>query len=252
VKTQSSIEESSQEQVISVSVVVPTYHEVENLRPLVLRISAAMSQAKRPYEIVFVDDNSRDGTERAVQEMADLDYPVRLITRTGERDLSTAVIRGFSEAKGDTLICMDADLSHPPEAIPAILESLANPGVELVLGSRYVPGGSTSGHWGLRRWLNSKIATAMARPFTSVKDPMSGFFAIPKTIYENAAPLNPIGYKIALELIVKCNCSIIREVPIHFAQRKFGNSKLSATEQLKYLRHVARLLRFRYGKFIIK
>jgi len=249
VKAQSSIQESSRAKVCSVSIVVPTYHEVENLRPLVLRISGAMSQAKQPYEIIIVDDNSRDGTERAVKELVDLGYPVRLITRVGERDLSAAVLCGFSEAKGDMLICIDADLSHPPEAIPAILESLAKPGVELVLGSRYVLGGSTSGHWGLRRWLNSKIATALARPFTSVKDPMSGFFAIPRTIYENAAPLNPIGYKIALELIVKCNCSIIREVPIHFAQRQFGNSKLSVTEQLKYLRHVARLLRFRYRKF---
>ena len=232
------------------SIVVPTYHEVENLRPLVTRISGAMSEAQLPYEIIVVDDDSRDGIHRAVKELNKLGYPVRLITRVGERDLSSAVIRGFSEASGDTFICMDADLSHPPEAIPGILQCLAKPGIEFVLGSRYVPGASTDEQWGLLRRINSKIATVLARPFTSVNDPLSGLFAIPRTVYENAAPLNPIGYKIALELIVKCNCSRIREVPIHFAPRRFGKSKLSFTEQLKFLRHISRLLRFRCRKFL--
>src|SRR5688572_8465243 len=99
---------------------------------------------------------------------------------------------------------------------------------------------------GLLRWVNSKIATALARPLTSVKDPMSGFFAIRRTVYERAAPLSPVGYKIALELIVKCNCSMIREVPIRFAQRQFGESKLSLAERFNYLRHLSRLLRFKY------
>jgi dolichol-phosphate mannosyltransferase len=231
----------------SVTIVIPTYREVENLRPLVIRISEAMSKAKGSYEIIFVDDDSRDGTDRIVGELSEFGYPVRLITRIGERGLSSAVIRGFSEANGQVFVCLDADLSHPPEAIPRLLECLADTGVDLVLGSRYVPGGSTDEHWGLLRWVNSKMATALARPLTSVKDPMSGFFAIRRTVYERAAPLNPVGYKIALELIVKCNCSIIREVPIRFAQRQFGESKLSLGERFNYLRHLSRLLRFKYG-----
>jgi dolichol-phosphate mannosyltransferase len=234
----------------SVTVVVPTYHEVENLRPLVMRISGALSKTKRPYEVIVVDDDSRDGTDQAVRELNDLGYPIRLITRVGERGLSSAVIRGFSEANGETLICMDADLSHPPEAIPRIVECLGEPGTDLVLGSRYAPGGSTDEQWSLLRRINSKIATALARPFTSVKDPMSGFFAIPKTVYEKSAPLNPIGYKIALELIVKCECCVIREIPIYFAHRQFGESKLSLTERLNYLRHLNRLWRFKYKKFL--
>jgi dolichol-phosphate mannosyltransferase len=234
----------------SVSVVVPTYHEVENLRPLVMRVSAAMSKAKRPYEIIVVDDDSRDGTNQAISELNDHGYPIRLITRVGERGLGSAVIRGFSEANGETLVCIDADLSHPPEAIVTMLKCLGQPGVDFVLGSRYVLGGSTDEQWGLWRWINSKIAIALARPFTSVKDPMSGFFAIPKTVYESAAPLNPVGYKIALELIVKCNCSLIREIPIHFAQRQFGASKLCFTERLNYLRHLTRLFRFKYSNFV--
>lgn len=110
----------------------------------------------------------------------------------GERGLSSAVSRGFSEANGETLICLNADLSHPPEAIPTILQCLDETGVDFVLGSRYVPGGSTDEHWGLLRLVNSKIATALARPLISVKDPMSGFFSIWRTVYKRAAPLSPI------------------------------------------------------------
>ena len=234
----------------SVSVVVPTYQEVQNLRPLVMRINGAMRKAKRSYEIIVVDDDSRDGTDRAVKELRELGHPIRLITRVGERGLSSAVIRGFSEANGEALVCLDADLSHPPEAIPMMLERFGETRVDFVIGSRYVPGGSTDEGWGPMRWINSKVATALARPLTSLKDPMSGFFSIPKTVYEKAAPLNPIGYKIALELIVKCNCSNIREIPIHFAQRQFGESKLSLAERMNYLRHLSRLLgfKFKYGR----
>jgi dolichol-phosphate mannosyltransferase len=233
----------------SVTVIVPTYREVENLRPLLIRLSAAMSTMKRSYEVIVVDDNSRDGTDQAIGELNAAGYPVRLITRVDERDLSSAVIRGFSEARGDVLICMDADLSHPPEAIPKLVECLADPCIDFALGSRYVPGGSTDRSWGTLHWLNSKIATLLARPFTSVKDPMSGFFAIPRTVYHKAASLDPVGYKIALELIVKCDCAAIREVPIHFGQRRFGKSKSSLAERLKYLRHLSRLLHFKF-KFL--
>jgi dolichol-phosphate mannosyltransferase len=229
----------------SVTIVVPTYQEVENLRPLLARISAAMSGARQAYEVIIVDDNSGDGIDAAVEHLHSEGYPVRLITRFGERDLSSAVIRGFSEASGDILVCLDADLSHPPEAIPLLLERLTTARSDFVLGSRYVPGGSTDEQWGVVRWLNSRIATLLAKPFTRVKDPMSGFFAIPRSVYQSAAPLNPVGYKIALELMVKCRCSAISEIPIHFAQRRFGRSKLSLTERLNYLRHLGRLLGFK-------
>jgi dolichol-phosphate mannosyltransferase len=205
-----------------------------------------MSRTTRSYEIIVVDDDSGDGTAHAIAQWNERTCAVRLITRVGERDLSSAVLRGFSEARGEIFVCMDADLSHPPETIPALLLALDAPDVEFALGSRYVAGGSTDEQWGLWRRINSNVATALARPLTSVRDPMSGFFAIPRTIYERAASLDPIGYKIALELIVKCRCRGIREVPIHFAQRQFGKSKLFLPEQLKYLRHVFRLLRFRY------
>jgi dolichol-phosphate mannosyltransferase len=230
-----------------VSIVVPTYKEVENLRPLVGRVSQVMPAVGCPWEILIVDDDSRDGSDRVVAELAAEGLPVRLIVRVGRRGLSSAVIEGFQQARGDLLVCMDADLSHPPEAIPGMLECLKEGDVDFVIGSRYVPGGRTDESWGVFRWLNSKVATLLARPFTRVSDPMAGFFALPRSVFQQARELSPIGYKIALELIVKCACKNIREVPIHFVNRKFGASKLSLREQFNYLKHLKRLADFRYG-----
>jgi dolichol-phosphate mannosyltransferase len=224
-----------------VSIVVPTYREAENLPALVGRIGAVMAPLSCPYEIVIVDDDSKDGTDRVVADLAAAGRPVRLITRVGERGLSSAVLRGFREARGDILVCMDADLSHPPEAIPRLLACLADPAVDFVLASRYVAGGSTDERWGLLRWINSKVAALLARPFVSVRDPMSGFFALRRSVLSRAAELSPVGYKIGLELMVKCGCRCIREVPIHFALRRGGRSKLTFAEQINYLRHIRRL-----------
>lgn len=122
-------------------------------------------------------------------------------------------------------------------------------GADFVIGSRYVEGGATDEQWGFLRWLNSRAATLLARPFTSAQDPMSGFFALRRETFEQAAPLSPIGYKIGLELLVKCPCRRVHEIPIHFSQRHFGESKLSVKEQLRYLQHVRRLFVFKYGNW---
>jgi dolichol-phosphate mannosyltransferase len=202
-----------------------------------------------PYEIIVVDDDSRDGSDVVIAKLAGEGYPVRIITRVNERGLSSAVICGFQKARGHFLVCMDADLSHPPETIPHLLECLETSDNDFVIGSRYVSGGSTEETWGVFRWLNSKVATLLARPFTSVKDPMSGFFALPRSVFERAEKLSPVGYKIGLELIVKCSCKGICEIPIHFADRKYGESKLTFKEQLNYLRHIKRLADFKFGDF---
>jgi len=234
---------------VAVSIIVPTYGEAENLRLLVPQVCEAMTPTGQAFEIVVVDDVSGDDTEEVMAEHAAAGLPARLITRVDERGLSSAVIRGFQEAEGEMLVCMDADLSHPPEAVPRMIEALRKEGVDFVIGSRYVPGGSTDESWGLFRWLNSKVATLMARPFTKAKDPMAGFFALRRERFRNADRLSPVGYKIGLELIVKCNCKTIREVPIYFADRKLGESKLSFKEQLNYIRHVKRLADYKYGAF---
>ncbi|MCI0681478.1 MAG: glycosyltransferase family 2 protein [Gemmataceae bacterium] len=230
---------------LDVSVIVPTYREAENLPVLVPRIATALQEAQLTFEIVIVDDNSPDATPRVCADLA-ARFPVRLETRTTERGLSSAVMHGMNVARGDVLVCMDADLSHPPEKVPELVRTL-NEGADFVLGSRYVKGGATAEGWGLFRWLNSKVATLMAWPLTATSDPMAGFFAIGRDTFEAARNLDPIGYKIALELLVKCRCRDVREVPIHFENRLHGASKLSFQEQVNYLRHLKRLYEFKFG-----
>ncbi len=115
-----------------------------------------------------------------------------------------------------------------------------------MIGSRYTPGGGTDEDWGLLRQINSRVATWLARPLTRISDPMAGFFAIRRETFESAEELDPVGFKIALELIVKCRCQNVAEVPIQFHNRKHGESKLNLKEQLNYLRHLKRLYAFRW------
>ena len=160
------------------------------------------------------------------------------------------MVAGMDIAEGDLLVVMDADLSHPPERLPALIAALDDPDVDFVIGSRYVDGGGTDEDWGLLRYLNSKFATWLARPLTPAKDPMAGFFGVRrKTLQACRGSLNPVGYKIGLELIVKGPCRTIAEVPIQFHDRVHGQSKLSFREQLNYLRHLKRLYEFRYRNF---
>jgi dolichol-phosphate mannosyltransferase len=228
------------------SVIVPTYCEAKNLHILVPLIDNAVTHAGISAEIIIVDDNSPDNTQ-AVCNLLSLNYPVRLHVRKEERGLSSAVIAGMNLARGDLLLVMDADLSHPPAKIPELIEALKDPEVDFVIGSRYVSGGETADDWGLFRWINSKASTLMAKPLTSACDPMAGFFCLRRNTFLSAAEtLNPIGYKIGLELIVKCSCQKVAEVPISFSDRLHGESKLSLREQLNYLRHLKRLYEYRF------
>ena len=229
-----------------ISVVVPCYREAENLRALVPRIAAALDAVHLPGEIIVVDDDSRDGTMAVCAQLAQV-FPLRLITRHDERGLSSAVICGLRAATGKTLVVMDADLSHPPEAIPEIVAACRKPFVDFVIGSRYTRGGSISQTWSTFRRANSGVASMLARGLTAARDPMSGFFALERSTFESATELSPIGYKIGLELIVRCECRRIVEVPIHFEDRVAGESKLTMIQQWHYLRHLARLYWAKYG-----
>lgn len=231
-----------------VSIIVPTYCEAANLHVLVPRIHRVLENSGLAGEIVIVDDNSPDETRDLCTTLA-AQYPVRLEVRMNERGLSTAVIHGMRVANGEVLVCMDADLSHPPESIPELVTAVRDGGADFVIGSRYVPGASTDEDWGLLRWLNSRVATLLARPLTKARDPMAGFFALKRETFHAAEDLDPVGYKIGLELLVKCRCRNIREIPIHFRDRLYGTSKLSLREQINYLRHLKRLMEHRYGDF---
>jgi dolichol-phosphate mannosyltransferase len=220
-----------------VSVIVPTYNERDNLAPLAARIFAAIDPTSS--ELLIIDDDSPDGTATAAEELA-AGYPVRCLVRRGERGLATAVIRGLGEARGELCVVMDADLSHPPEAIPRLLEVMQNPRVEMSIGSRFVPGGKVDLHWPLHRRLNSRVARTLARPLTRVKDMMSGFFCVRRRDLK-LDRLRPVGYKIALELIVRHRWKNVVEVPITFSDRAAGKTKLNVAEQLRYLHHLWRL-----------
>lgn len=226
------------------TVVVPTYKEVENIPLLVERLAAVRERRGFALDVMFMDDDSRDGSAEVVQAMG-LPW-VQLVTRTTERGLSAAVLDGLRRATGDVVVVMDADLSHPPETIPDMLGEL-EAGADFVLGSRFVSGGTTDDEWGIFRWLNSKVATLLALPLAPVKDPMSGFFMLRRSTFLAGRDYQPIGYKIGLELLVKCNCKKPVEVPIHFQDRQFGDSKLSLREQLRYLQHIRRLYMYRFA-----
>ncbi|QCU90683.1 glycosyltransferase [Thiomicrorhabdus sediminis] len=226
-----------------ISIIVPTYKEVENLEPLSQMIAEAM--VGLDYETIIMDDNSQDGSIEKAQALS-AHYPIRLVNRTENRGLSPAVIDGFDEAKGEIVVVMDADLSHPASAIPKMVEQLQSRSSDFVLGSRYVEGGSIDDSWTLWRYINSVVATIPALPLTKVKDPMSGFFAVRKADIPEKQQLSPIGYKIALEVMVKGNFAKVSEVPIHFVDRVHGESKLTLSEQLKYLRHLRRLYQYKF------
>jgi len=227
-----------------ISIIVPTYREVDNIPLLIERVAQLRNTRLGEVELIFMDDQSRDGSAEAVAACGH--HWVRLVERAGERGLSRAVLDGFALARHPVLACMDCDLSHPPERLPQMILALSS-GQQFVIGSRYVPGGSTDDDWGFFRWLNSRIATLLARPLTKVGDPMSGYFVLRRSDFLKARDLNPIGYKIALELIVKCGFENVGEVPIRFSDRVHGESKLNLREQVRYLVHLRRLYLHRFA-----
>lgn len=231
-----------------ISIIIPTYKEVDNISTLAIELDNVFKVKNNlKYEIIFVDDNSQDGTVDRVRKLA-AKMPVKLVVRKNKRSLSRSVVEGFSHAEGEFLVVMDADLSHPPERIPRMIDLLNSGRADFVVGSRYVDGASIDEGWSFFRYLNSRAAVLLAALFTDIRDPMSGFFACRRHDLPDLDTLCPVGYKIILEMIVKGNFTRIEEIPIHFSERQFGQSKLNIKEQWLYLIHVWRLFRFCYPR----
>ena len=230
-----------------ISLIIPALNEAENLPLLVPRIDQALTG--RSYEIFIVDDNSHDNTRQVCGELS-RKYPLTLIVRERPTNgLSGAVLEGISRATGDIFVVMDADLQHPPEKLPELIAPIERDEADFVLGSRYTPGGSTEETWSLFRRINSWGATALARPFAGrTTDPMSGFFALKRQAYTAATRLTPLGYKIGLELMCKTRVQRVKEIPIHFAARQRGQSKLTLKQQFKYLEHLSRLYDYTFPR----
>jgi dolichol-phosphate mannosyltransferase len=224
----------------TISIIIPTYNEKGNIATLLARIHQALSGYD--YEVLLVDDDSKDGTIEVASSLASR-YPVKVIVRRNERGLATAVVHGLKVATGQIIGVMDADLQHPPEAIPELLKALQK-GADMVVASRYVEGGGCP-HWGLSRRVISKVALALSHlllPSTrQVKDPLSGFFMFRRQNIAQAR-LKPIGYKISLEIMLAGRFQHVVEVPYVFEDRSAGKSKLRPQQQIDYLRHVLSLM----------
>jgi dolichol-phosphate mannosyltransferase len=224
---------------VELSLIVPTYNERGSLIPLVERIHRALSNCI--YELIVVDDDSPDGTAELAESLAEK-YPIKVIRRKNERGLATAVVEGTKHALGSVLGVIDADLQHPPEVIPELLQKIWG-GADIAIATRYIKGGGTQG-WSLPRRIVSKAATGLAHlllPVTrKIKDPLSGFFLAKREVVDGIK-LKPTGYKILLEVLVKGRIGEVAIVPYTFGARAAGCSKFGFREQMSYLKHLYRL-----------
>lgn len=216
-----------------ISVVIPTLNEAENIQELVARILAATKEV----EIIVVDDNSRDGTQEKVLALQN-EHPVILLERKKpEHGLTGAVLAGARAASCDVVVVMDADLSHPPERILDLAAPVLEQKNDMVIGSRYAPGGSTPGWPAIRRWM-SRAASALAWPLTDVHDALGGFFAVRRELLTEIPP-DAAGFKIALEVLVRGGDSLrVSEVPITFVDRAYGQSKMGSKVIFTYLQRL--------------
>ena len=231
---------------ISVSVILPTFREKDSIPPMLRALDALDLPG---LEVVIADDHSPDGTEAAVLETAKtMRTPVCVEQNPGVRGLAPSVVHGFSKAQGEILVCMDADGQHRPEDLPGLLAEFdRDPALSMVVGSRHVPGGGFTEKWNLFRVMCSEGAAFAARLMLGItlKDPMSGFFAIRRDAFDRVRScLSPEGFKIMLELAFLLSLTgrdKVLEHPITFAMRKYGESKLSGRVIVQYL---AMLMRF--------
>jgi dolichol-phosphate mannosyltransferase len=215
---------------MNLDIIVPTLDEAGNVGPLVGQIEQTGVSF---HEIVFVDDGSRDGTRENIRALS-AEHRVRLIAReSGERGLAGAIIAGANLSAADVVVVMDADLSHPPEQMAALVGPIRRGEADLVIGSRYIRNGATP-DWPLWRRVMSRAATLLAFPLTGVHDAMGGFFAVRREVLLEFAG-NATGFKIAFEMLVRSRRKLrVREVPIVFRDRQRGKSKMSMGEATRF------------------
>lgn len=228
-----------------ISIILPTYNESENIVGILDSIHNSIPKGIHT-ETIVVDDNSPDGTGQIVEDYINnlkkiAENSIDIIHRKTKNGLSSAILNGIQNAKGETIVIMDSDFSHPPQILPKIIETFKKYQCDLVVASRYITGGNIEG-WTAKRKLISKIATLIAKKGLGVKtkDPMSGFFAFKKNII-NGLTFDTLGYKFLLELLVKSKEINIKEIPYTFENRRFGSSKLDSSTIFDYLKAVWKL-----------
>jgi dolichol-phosphate mannosyltransferase len=230
------------------ALVIPTFREAENLRRLLDRIRAVLDPLGIRYEIIVVDDDSRDGTSEIVSAIAAEDPRVRLVVRKGERGLSGAILHGWQCTDATILGVMDADLQHPPELLPQMLSAIWDR-QDLVIGSRYIAGGDL-GQWNpVRRFLSFAAASVtwpLQRPVVRVKDPMSGYFLV-HSRGVSQIDFQRTGFKLLLEILVRGQIQSVTEVPFTFGLRSRGVSKANFKVAVEYGRLLANLYAEKIG-----
>lgn len=225
-----------------ISMVVPTYNERERLEHFVRTLVGVFQGAGITAEVIVVDDNSPDGTGDLAEGLA-RELPVRVVHRPGKLGLGSAVMAGFAVATGDVLGVMDADVSHPPERVPVLVAALRDTGADVVVGSRYIPGGGTR-NWPLSRRIMSRTACLVARLVTPVHDAASGFFVLRRPVIHGVA-IKAAGFKICLELLVRGAVRSVVEVPYVFSDRAAGTSKMNHREAMGFLVQIGQLFRWK-------
>jgi len=193
-------------------------------------------------ELIIVDDNSPDGTGALADELAGTHQGLTVIHRSGKLGLGTAVVAGFEAARAPIVGVVDADLSHPPRLLPKMLAVMNEAGADVVIGSRYIPGGGTR-NWPPLRLIMSRVACVMARPLTPVRDATSGFFLIRRDL-ARGVQISAGGFKICLELLIRGRPASVIEVPYVFEGRTAGESKMNWKEAAGYLEQLIDLWRF--------
>ncbi len=225
------------------SIILPVLNEGENLKILIPKLHQILKNKK--HEIIVVDDNSKDKTEKIIQTLKKK-ISIHYILRKNKTGLSSAVIDGFLKAKGNIFLVMDSDLSHPPELITKMLKKIAH--YDMIVASRYVEGGGVI-QWAFIRKFVSNFATLLTKPLVKIKDPLAGYFALKKQVIHNV-PLNPIGFKILLEILVKGHYNKIMEIPYTFLERQAGQSKANFNIYLQYNFQLIQLYFFKLKQYI--
>ncbi|MGV8084642.1 MAG: polyprenol monophosphomannose synthase [Candidatus Bilamarchaeum sp.] len=223
-----------------ISIIVPTYNEKENLPPLFSQISNSLKETD--FELIIVDDNSPDQTAEFAGHLSKTYKFVRVLKRKGKLGLASAIKDGVKIANGEYLLVMDADLSHPPQTLPKLIDPIKSN--DIVIGSRLMKGGEVK-NWPIYRKIISRGADFIARLVLgiNVSDPMSGFFIIKKDLFEKSR-IKVKGYKILLNLLYDNKGAKIIEIPYTFKDRFRGKTKLDTKEMVNYLFDI---LRIRFG-----
>lgn len=225
---------------LEVAVVVPTLNEAANVEKLIEKLSVVL--AGRGWEVVFVDDNSPDGTSDLVRRIGRTSRHVRVVQRVGRRGLSSAVIEGILATAAPVIAVMDGDLQHSEDALPRLIDAIEKGDAEIAVGTRYVDGGGT-GDWDKSRVAMSRLATRAGQIAlgTDVSDPMSGFFAVRRDAFERALPrLSAIGFKILLDILASSPTTPkVAEVPYTFRTREAGESKVGVRVIAEYAELIA-------------